>query len=242
MELSKAGEFSRRTVVDSPFGTGRKTGRHSGRRHRSVQRAVRLPPVGTFPRTTVPLQLRPHHDNYGNACHGRAGRRVRPGQVARRGVPACAVVAWAALGWYGGFFAPVSVTASWGTRSSTACPRRQHGVGRQWPDQAARSGRRELGRRRRRPDVVPMDTREPELGRAVRSTRTIPFCHGPDVVPAENHVRAGQAACSYSCRRPPRRPRRRMRSWVSWSRSVIGSGSGASGRALAMPWCGRCVL
>jgi len=56
-----------------------------------------------------------------------------------------------------------------------------------------------------------------------------------DAVPAENHVLAGQAACSYSCRTPPRRSRRWMRSWVSWSCSVIGSGSGASGRALAMP-------
>lgn len=56
-----------------------------------------------------------------------------------------------------------------------------------------------------------------------------------DVVPAESCVQAGQAACSYSWRRPPRRSRRRMRIWASWSRLVIGSGNGASGRALAMP-------
>jgi hypothetical protein len=56
-----------------------------------------------------------------------------------------------------------------------------------------------------------------------------------NVVPAENCVRAGRAACSYSWRRPPRRSWWRMRSWASWSRLVIGLGSGASGRALAMP-------
>ncbi len=59
--------------------------------------------------------------------------------------------------------------------------------------------------------------------------------HGVNVVPAENVIRAGQAACSYSWRMPPRRSRRWMFRWVSRSGSVIGSGSGASGRTLAMP-------
>jgi aconitase family protein (aconitate hydratase) len=63
-----------------------------------------------------------------------------------------------------------------------------------------------------------------------------------NVVPAENAVRAGQAACSYSCRMPPSRSRRRMSSRVSCSGSVIGSGSGVSGRTFAMPWCGLCAL
>ena len=63
-----------------------------------------------------------------------------------------------------------------------------------------------------------------------------------DVVPAGNAIRAAQAACSYSCSTPPRRSRRWMVRWAKRSGSVIGSGSGASGRALAMPWCGRCSL
>jgi hypothetical protein len=68
--------------------------------------------------------------------------------------------------------------------------------------------------------------------------------YGPpaNLVPAENYVQAGQAACSYSWRRPPRRSRRWMFSWVSRPGSVIGSGSGLSGAALAMPWWGRCAL
>jgi hypothetical protein len=55
------------------------------------------------------------------------------------------------------------------------------------------------------------------------------------VVPAGNAIRAGQAACSYSWRMPPRRSRRRMVRWARRSGSVMGSGSGTSGRALAMP-------
>lgn len=62
------------------------------------------------------------------------------------------------------------------------------------------------------------------------------------LVPAENVIRAGQATCSYSRRTPPRRSRRWMSRCASRCGSVIGSGSGASGRALAMPWCGRWVL
>jgi hypothetical protein len=45
-------------------------------------------------------------------------------------------------------------------------------------------------------------------------------------VPAGNLIRAGQAACSYTRRMPPRRSRRRMSRRASWSGSVIGSGSG----------------
>jgi D-arabinono-1,4-lactone oxidase len=52
---------------------------------------------------------------------------------------------------------------------------------------------------------------------------------------AENLIRALQAACSYSWRIPPRRWRLRMSRWAIWSRSMIGGGSGRSGRALAMP-------
>ncbi|WP_131804083.1 NACHT domain-containing protein, partial [Pseudofrankia sp. BMG5.36] len=47
------------------------------------------------------------------------------------------------------------------------------------------------------------------IGRSFASRASI---WNPDsgVVPAEKYVRAGQAACSYSCRMPPRRSRRRM--------------------------------
>lgn len=54
-------------------------------------------------------------------------------------------------------------------------------------------------------------------------------------VPAENVIRAGQAACSYSWRMPPRRSCRWMFRRMKRSGSVIASGSGASGRALVMP-------
>jgi putative transposase len=56
-----------------------------------------------------------------------------------------------------------------------------------------------------------------------------------DVALAENLIRRRQAACSYSWRIPPRRRRLRMSRWAIWSRSMIGGGSGRSGRALAMP-------
>src|SRR3979409_69678 len=46
------------------------------------------------------------------------------------------------------------------------------------------------------------------------------------VVGAKNYARAGQAACLYSCRMPLSRSRRWTSRWVSWSGSVIGSGSG----------------
>jgi hypothetical protein len=57
--------------------------------------------------------------------------------------------------------------------------------------------------------------------------------HSP--VAAEDVIRASQTACSYSCSTPPRRSRRWMARWAIRSGSVIGSGSGASGRAFAMP-------
>jgi putative transposase len=59
---------------------------------------------------------------------------------------------------------------------------------------------------------------------------------------AENLVRAGQAACSYSWRVPPSRSRLRMLRWAILPGSVIGVGSGCSGRAFVMPWWGRWPL
>lgn len=55
-----------------------------------------------------------------------------------------------------------------------------------------------------------------------------------DVVGAENCVRAGQAACSYSWMMPLRRSRRRMCRCVIVAGSVIGSGSGCSGLEFEM--------
>jgi hypothetical protein len=59
---------------------------------------------------------------------------------------------------------------------------------------------------------------------------------------AENLVRAGQAACSYSWRRPPRRSRLRTLKRAILSGSAICVGNWHSGWALAMPWWGRCPL
>jgi len=63
-----------------------------------------------------------------------------------------------------------------------------------------------------------------------------------NVAGAENAVRAGQAARSYSWRMPPRRSQRWMCRCVIVAGSVIGSGSGRSGRALDSPQRGRWVL
>jgi hypothetical protein len=52
---------------------------------------------------------------------------------------------------------------------------------------------------------------------------------------AENYICAAHAACWYSWRTPPRRSRRRMSSWAMRTGSVIGAGSGFSGRAFSMP-------
>jgi pimeloyl-ACP methyl ester carboxylesterase len=59
-------------------------------------------------------------------------------------------------------------------------------------------------------------------------------CYQPGRAPAENPVRPGQAACSYSRRTPPRRSRPWMCRWASSLESVIGAGSERNGRALAM--------
>jgi len=53
--------------------------------------------------------------------------------------------------------------------------------------------------------------------------------------PAENLIHPVHAACWYSWRMPPSRLRRRMSRRDIRSGSVIGTGSGYSGRALAMP-------
>lgn len=66
---------------------------------------------------------------------------------------------------------------------------------------------------------------------------------GADAVGAENHVRAGHAACWYLWRMPPRRSCLRMLRWASRSGS-IGSGSGRRGAApaRALPDRGRSDL
>jgi hypothetical protein len=63
-----------------------------------------------------------------------------------------------------------------------------------------------------------------------------------NVVGADNLIQAGQAACLYSCRTPPRRSCRRMLRWAMVSGSVIDSRSGCIGRALLIPRWGRWVL
>ncbi len=63
-----------------------------------------------------------------------------------------------------------------------------------------------------------------------------------DTVPAEYFIRAGHAACWYSWRMLPRWSWRRMSRRLNLSGSLIGVGSGCSGRALAMPWWGRWAL
>ena len=56
--------------------------------------------------------------------------------------------------------------------------------------------------------------------------------HGEDgAAPAENYVRAGQAARWYSWMTPPKRSRRRMFSRAISPGSLIGSGTGRSGAA-----------
>lgn len=73
------------------------------------------------------------------------------------------------------------------------------------------------------------------------SAPTIPLADSPPRAPAlaENLIRAVQAACSYALRIPPSRWCRRISRWTIWSGSVIGGGSGSSGRTFAMPWWGR---
>lgn len=99
---------------------------------------------------------------------------------------------------------------------------------------------------RRRPGRPAVTSEVREL--VLRLARDNPTCgvrSGRDGVPADNVVRAVQAAGSYSRGMPPRRSCRRMSRWASRPGSETGSGSGRSGRsglALAMPWCGRCAL
>lgn len=63
-----------------------------------------------------------------------------------------------------------------------------------------------------------------------------------DLAGAGNLIRAAQAACSYSWRRPSSRSFRRMTICSSAAGSVIGSGSRRSGLAFEMPRWGRCAL
>jgi hypothetical protein len=71
-----------------------------------------------------------------------------------------------------------------------------------------------------------------------RVQRAGPSGPGTDAAPADNLIRAGQAACSYSCKIPPRRSRLRMSRRAILSGSSIGGGNGWSGRAFDTPWCG----
>ena len=57
----------------------------------------------------------------------------------------------------------------------------------------------------------------------------------PDVVLADNLIRAAHAACWYSWSTPPSRSRRRMSRLAIWSGARSGAGSSWSGRAFAMP-------
>jgi hypothetical protein len=57
----------------------------------------------------------------------------------------------------------------------------------------------------------------------------------PGRADAENLIRAAHAAWSYSWMRPPSRSFRRMRRRMIAAGSAIGSGSGRSGRAFAIP-------
>ena len=59
-----------------------------------------------------------------------------------------------------------------------------------------------------------------------------------DSAPAENSIRAVQAACWYSWMTPPRRSLRRTFSWVicAWG---SGSGAGRRGAAWSIAWWGR---
>ena len=52
-----------------------------------------------------------------------------------------------------------------------------------------------------------------------------------DTAPADNLVRAAQAACGHSWRTPPSRSCRRMSRWAIRSGSVMGTGTGRSGAA-----------
>jgi hypothetical protein len=76
------------------------------------------------------------------------------------------------------------------------------------------------------------DLTEADLRRAFLENTRLSRANLSNAVPAENLVRAGQAACSYSCRMPPRRSRHRMSRWATCSGSVSGVGSGFSDPSL----------
>jgi hypothetical protein len=65
---------------------------------------------------------------------------------------------------------------------------------------------------------------------------------GLSLVPAENYVRAGQAACWYSWMMPPSRSLRRTSKRARRSGSVMGAGTARSGAAWRIAWWGRCSL
>jgi hypothetical protein len=76
VELSKAGDRSTVGFISRPFWRGPR---------RTNTRTEEFPPIYTimcphcgrhFPRTTLSTALRPHKDEYGNQCFGRAGIRV----------------------------------------------------------------------------------------------------------------------------------------------------------------------
>ena len=80
------------------------------------------------------------------------------------------------------------------------------------------------------------------IGTMMEAVHELPGTTFSNPVSAENLVRAAQAARSYSWRSPPRRSCRWMRRCVIVARSVMGWGSGRSGRAFAMPRWGRFML
>ena len=95
------------------------------------------------------------------------------------------------------------------------------------------------GGRQLRPSTYQVASRRPVEDRVIGAGHETA---AGDVVPNGNLIRAGQAACSHSCRMPPRRSRRWMSRRTSRSGSVIGSGNSWSGLALAMPWCAVSVV
>jgi hypothetical protein len=91
-------------------------------------------------------------------------------------------------------------------------------------------------------DAVLRDWRLTPVQRQPSIPNDIHLVAPEDPVGAENFIRAGQAACSYSCRTPPKRSCRRMLRRVIVAGSAIDSGSGCNGRALEIPRWGRWVL
>jgi hypothetical protein len=116
------------------------------------------------------------------------------------------------------------------TNGSGADPRHRHPR-----DGIALPARRRLIRRppgRQPPRPVVACAGPQPLGAARRGHRAGDDHRG---CPCRKFGPGRSGACSYSRSTPPRRSRRWMARWVNWSGSVIGSGSGASGRALTRP-------